>query len=226
MIKNDFPFQTINFLKKLSKNNNREWFHAHKDEYESDFLFPAKMCVVRLGEFLRDYIPGIIAEPEINKSIFRLNRDVRFSKNKSPYKTNLGIYMWEGKKKKLECSGFYFHIEPNTFLIAVGFYMFPDNVLKKYRQILSGLDKKSDLYSIISRLKKKSYSIEEKRYKKIPLGFTPDHPFAELATFGGLYAMYETNDLEQFKPKDIFSFTEKVMKDMIPLHKWIVENLY
>lgn len=226
MIKNDFPFQTINFLKKLSRNNNREWFQAHKDEYESDFLFPAQMCVVHLGEFLRDFIPGIIAEPEINKSIFRLNRDIRFSKNKNPYKTNLGIYMWKGKRKKLECSGFYFHIEPKTFLIAVGFYIFPDDVLKKYRQILLKLDKNSELFSIITKLKKKGYSIEEKKYKKIPPGFTPDHPFAELATFGGLYAMFETNDLEQFKSKDIFNFTEIVMKNMLPLHKWIVENLY
>ena len=221
----DFPFNTIDFLKKLSKNNNREWFHSHREEYEKNFLLPAKICVIQLGDFLRNYIPNIIAEPEINKSIFRLNRDVRFSKNKSPYKTNLGLYFWEGRKKKLESSGFYFHLEPKTFLVAVGFYIFPNEILKKYRQVLLQQTKNSDLYKIIKSLKRKGYSIEEEKYKKLPAGFTPEHPFAELSKFSGLYAMYETNDLEQFKKQDIIEFTQKIMKDMIPLHQWIVENL-
>ncbi len=221
----NFPFNTIEFLRKLSRNNNREWFHSHKDEYEKNFLFPAKMCVIELGSFIKDYFPDVVAEPEINKSIFRLNRDVRFSKDKKPYKTNLGIYFWEGRKKKLESSGFYFHIEPDNFLIAVGFYIFPPDVLKKYRQVLLQQTKNSELYKIISKLKKKGYSIEEKKFKKLPHGFYPEHPFAELSTFSGLYAMYETNDLEQFKKKDIIEFSKLVMKDMMPLHKWIVENL-
>ncbi|MEJ5305373.1 MAG: DUF2461 domain-containing protein [Ignavibacteria bacterium] len=221
----NFPFNTIDFLKKLSRNNNREWFHSHKDEYEKNFLLPAKICVVQIGDFLRSYLPNIIAEPEINKSIFRLNRDVRFSQNKEPYKTNLGLYFWEGKKKKLESSGFYFHLEPNTFLVAVGFYIFPPEILKRYRQVLLQQTKNSELYKIIQTLRRKGYSIEETKFKKLPPGFSPDHPFAELSKFGGLYAMYETNDLMQFKNVDIIEFSQKIMKDMIPLHKWIVENL-
>lgn len=226
MKKFNFPFQTIEFLKKLSKNNNREWFQSHKEDYEKNFLIPAKIVVIELGSFIKEYFPNIIAEPEINKSIFRLNRDIRFSKDKKPYKTNLGIYFWEGKRKKLESSGFYFHIEPNNFLIAVGFYIFPSDILKKYRQVLLQMTKDSELYKIISKLRKNGYSIEEKKFKKLPSGFTPEHPFAELSTFSGLYAMYETKDLEQFKKKDIIEFSKKVMKEMMPLHKWIVENLY
>lgn len=222
----EFPFNTIHFLKRLSRNNNREWFHSHRDEYEQDFLLPAKIAVLKIGSFLRDYLPNIIAEPEINKSIFRLNRDARFSKNKKPYKTNLGLYFWEGKRKKLESSGFYFHIEPDSFLIAVGFYIFPPDLLKKYRITLLQQTKNSELFEIIKRLKKKGYSIEEKKYKKFPPGFTAEHPFAELSLHSGLYAMYETNDFEQFKEKDIIDFSISVMKDMIPLHKWIVENLH
>ncbi|MGB9664584.1 MAG: DUF2461 domain-containing protein [Ignavibacteria bacterium] len=221
----EFPFNTIEFLKKLSKNNSREWFHSHREEYEINFLLPAKICVIQLGDFLRGYIPNIIAVPEINKSIFRLNRDVRFSKNKKPYKTNLGLYFWEGKKKKLDSSGFYFHIEPKIFLIAVGFYIFPPEILKKYRQILLQQTKNSELFKIIRSLRKKGYSIEEEKYKKLPAGFTPDHPFAQLSKFSGLYAMYETSDLDQFKKKDIIEFSQKVMKDMIPLHQWIVKNI-
>ncbi len=226
MSEDKFPFNTISFLKKLSMNNNREWFHSHRDEYEKNFLLPAKICVIELGSFVRDYFPSLIAEPEINKSIFRLNRDTRFSKNKSPYKTNLGIYFWESRNKKLESSGFYFHIEPKNFLIAVGYYIFPPSVLKKYRQILLHQTKNSELWKIINSLKKKGYSIEEKKYKKLPQGFTSDHPFADLSTFSGLYALYETEDLEQFRKKDIFEFSKKIFKDMMPLHEWIVEHLH
>ncbi len=221
-----FPFNTINFLKKLSKNNNKEWFKNHKIEYERDFLLPAKIVVIEIGSFLKKSFPNIIAEPQINKSIFRLNRDVRFSKNKKPYKTNLGIYFWQGKRKKLECSGFYFHIEPDTFLIAAGFYIFPNDVLKKYRNTLLQLDRNSELYKIINRLQKKGFSIEEKKYKRLPKDFSPDHPFADLSLHSGLYAMYETNNLDQFRKVDIIEFSKSIMKEMMPLHKWIVDNLY
>lgn len=221
-----FLFNTIEFLKRLSKNNNREWFYSHKHDYEKNFLLPAKMVVIELGYFLKEYFPNLVVEPEVNKSIFRLNRDTRFSKDKKPYKTNLGIYFWEGKKKKLESSGFYFHIEPKTFLIAVGFYIFPPEILKRYRETLIQLTKNSELYKIINKLQKKGYSIEEKKFKRLPKGFTPKHPFAELSTFGGLYAMFETNDLEQFKEKDIIEFSKPIMKDMMALHKWITENLH
>lgn len=222
----NFPFNTIEFLKRLSKNNNREWFYSHRDDYEKNFILPAKMVVIELGYFLKEYFPNLVVEPEVNKSIFRLNRDTRFSKDKKPYKNNLGIYFWEGKRKKLESSGFYFHIEPKTFLIAVGFYIFPPEILKRYREILIQLTKNSELYKIIKQLQKKGYSIEEKKFKRLPKGFTPEHPFAELSTFGGLYAMFETNDLEQFKKKDIIEFSKPIMKDMMPLHKWITENLH
>ncbi len=68
--------------------------------------------------------------------------------------------------------------------------------------------------------------MKRRNSKKLPAGFTQEHPFAELSTFSGLYAMYETNDLEQFKKKDIIEFSKLIMKDMMPLHKWIVENIY
>lgn len=222
----EFPFNTLDFLTKLKENNNRKWFHNHKAEYDKNFLIPAQIAVIRLGDYLQKYVPDINAIPEINKSIFRLQRDVRFSKDKKPYKTNLGIYLWEGDWRRLESSGFYFHIEPGLFLLAVGFYMFPSNILKKFREILLYQTKESELYRIIKTLKRKGYTIEESKYKKLPKGFTPEHHFAELSKFSGLYAMFETKDFNQFYKLDIIKFASEVFKDMVPLHKWIVNNLY
>lgn len=221
-----FPFNTISFLNKLAKNNNREWFLAHKEDYVKHFLEPAQIAVLKLGEFLQNLRPNIIAIPEVNKSIFRIQMDTRFSKNKVPYKTNLGLYFWEGYGKKLESSGFYFHIEPNYFLLAVGFYIFPKNTLQKYREVLL-LQKNTDvLFKILKKLKDKGYSIEEQKYKKLPKGFTENHPLAYYSKFSGLYAMYQTHDYEQFRSKDIIYFSKKTFKDMLPLHDWIIENIY
>src|SRR3970282_3008545 len=110
---NIFPFEAIKFLSKLKRNNNKDWFESHRDEFNNSVLEPAQEFVVVLGELLRTFVPGIIAIPKTDKSIFRLHRDVRFSKDKAPYKTNLGILFWEGDRKKMDCPGFYFHAEPN-----------------------------------------------------------------------------------------------------------------
>lgn len=90
---NNFPFEAIKFLSKLKNNNNKEWFESHREEFISSVLEPAQEFVVVLGELLRTIVPEIISIPKIDKSIFRLHRDVRFGKDKSPYKTNLGILL-------------------------------------------------------------------------------------------------------------------------------------
>ena len=89
-----FPKNTVAFLKKLSKNNNREWFSANRNLYDKDFLDHAIQFVVEMGEKLQKISPHIHAIPKIDKSIFRIYRDVRFSKNREPYKTNMGLYFY------------------------------------------------------------------------------------------------------------------------------------
>ena len=126
-----FPQSTIKFLTALSKNNTKEWFEKNRVRYDLELLQPAVQFVIDLGEKLSEFSPNIYAIPKIDKSIFRLYRDVRFSKNKAPFKTNLGLYFWEGRGKKMECSGLYFHIEPTLFFLGAGMYMFTKDQLKK-----------------------------------------------------------------------------------------------
>ena len=90
-----FPKGTVSFLRDLAANNNREWFTAHRPEYETAVLEPARAFVRVMGERLRRLSPQIKAEPRIDGSLFRLYRDIRFSPDKSPYKTNLGIFFWK-----------------------------------------------------------------------------------------------------------------------------------
>ena len=132
-----FPQNTINFLTKLSKNNSKIWFETNREKFNEDFLSPALQFVIEMGEKLSTISPNINAIPKIDKSIFRLHRDIRFSKDKSPFKTNMGLYFWEGRGKKMECSGFYFHLEPKMFFVGAGMYMFTKEQLLNYRQIIS-----------------------------------------------------------------------------------------
>lgn len=87
-----FISTVVRFLRRLEKNNTRDWFKEHQAEYENLVLKPAQEFVFLIGKELEEFVPNIIADPKINRSIFRLNRDTRFRNDKAPYKTNLGIF--------------------------------------------------------------------------------------------------------------------------------------
>ena len=128
-----FDKKTARFFNQLGKNNDKAWFDRHRPDYDNHVMAPARDFVVAMGEKLRAKFKGIQAEPKVNKSIFRINRDTRFSKDKSPYKTHLGLWMWEGDAPRMECSGFYFHFEPPNLLLGVGIYRFSKPLLEAYR---------------------------------------------------------------------------------------------
>jgi len=227
-VKNEilFPQSTIKFLTALSKNNNKEWFEKNRMRYDFELLQPAMQFVIDLGEKLLDLSPNINAIPKIDKSIFRLYRDVRFSKNKTPFKTNLGLYFWEGRGKKMECSGFYFHIEPKLFFLGTGMYMFTNDQLKKYREIVSDPSRGKQLNDILAKLlKNKKFNLGGKTYKKTPRGFNPEYKFFKLLLHSGLYVSYESNGFDELTTKDPVAFSYKTFKEMYPLHNWFVENL-
>ncbi len=222
---NNFPFDAVKFLSKLKRNNNREWFESHRDEFNNSLFEPAQEFVIVLGELLRTIVPDIIAIPKTDKSIFRLHRDVRFSKNKLPYKTNLGLYFWEGDRKKMECSGFYFHVEPEYFFLGAGQYIFTDEQLKKYRNIVYDPVKGKELDSIVKKLKKKGFGIGGKTYKKVPRGFDPEYPYAEYLLYYGIYSYEEKKDLKMLKKEDPVKFAFNKFKAMLPIHQWLVKNI-
>ena len=221
----NFPFEAIRFLSKLKRNNNKEWFESHREEFNNSVLGPAQEFVVVLGELLRTIAPDIIAIPKTDKSIFRLYRDVRFSKNKLPYKTNLGLYFWEGDRKKMECSGFYFHAEPGYLFLGAGQYMFTDDLLKKYREVVYNPDKAKELDSIVKKLKKKGYRLGGKSYKRVPKGFDVEYPFSDYLLYNGLYVYVETKDLKKLKKEDMAKYPLRKFKEMLPLHQWLVRNI-
>ncbi|SRR5690606_1969945 len=221
----DFPKSAFNFLRKLSSNNNKEWFEQHREEFETHLFIPAQMFVTEFGERLRSIVPAINAIPKTDKSIFRLHRDVRFSKDKSPYKTNLGLLFWEGTRKKLECPAFYIHIDPKRFLIATGMYMFCDEHLKKFRETISNKRKAEELKQIISELEEKNYNTEGKTLKRVPRNYSADYEHADLYLFTGLYSEFLTEKIKPVLNEDFTDFCFNICNDQLPLQQWLKKNI-
>lgn len=120
------------FFDELSKNNNKEWFDANKKRYEEDVKKPFRALVEAVIEKLVKDFPEI--NRDASKSIFRINRDIRFSKDKSPYKVHLGALLCPKGTKDMEDPGFYLHIGADDMMIGGGAYFVPKQGLKNIRQ--------------------------------------------------------------------------------------------
>ena len=183
-----FSEDVFDFFTELKMNNSKVWFDENRERYEQSVVEPSRQFVVTLGDKLEKISEGFEAIPKVNKSLFRINRDVRFSKNKSPYKTHLGIMFWEGHRKRMENSGVYVHIEAENCFIATGLYEFSKDVLESYRQTILSKPKAKELQSILSKLEK-CHKVSGDKYKNVPRGFDKEYEFAELLKFKGIFVM-------------------------------------
>ncbi len=220
---NGFPKQSLSFFKDLAKNNTKMWFDQHKETYEQQVLGPARDFILAMGGRLKKIAPGVQADPRVNKSLFRLNRDIRFSHDKTPYKTHLGLWFWEGSRPRMECSGFYFHLEPAKLMLGVGLYCFPKDMLEAYRQSVVHPLYGPALSKVINGIKKtEGYYYGGQHFKKTPHGYDPNHPNAEFLLYNGLYA-----GIERPVPSELFSaglgdLCFEHYKKMLPLHRWLL----
>ena len=186
---NGFSQETAGFFEQLRENNNKEWFEEHRQVYEREVLERAKSFVEAMGERLRELRPEINAIPAVNKSLFRLNRDTRFSKDKTPYKTHMGIWFWEGEGKRMEYPGFYFHLDPPIVGFGGGLHMFPKQHLEAYRELAVDKTWGPKLSQAVDQVKAAGLQVGIPHYKRVPRGYDPEHPNAELLKVQGAYGL-------------------------------------
>jgi len=219
-----FTKETVRFFTKLRKNNNRDWFAANRETYERHVMAPARLFVAAMGERLRSIVPGIVAVPAVNKSIFRINRDTRFSLDPSPYKTNLGIYFWDGARSRMESAGFYVGLEPPDIMLGGGMYVIPDALLGRYRKAVVDPKRGADLAKIVAALKDiPGCAVEGAHYKRVPAGFDPGHKNAELLKHKGLYAGFGTKVPEEFFSAAFVEYCMERFEPVAPLHRWLMK---
>jgi uncharacterized protein (TIGR02453 family) len=212
---------TVKFLKTLSKNNNKPWFDEHRNEYldaKADFGNFVATLIKKTAQFDSD-----IKDLQIKDCVFRINRDIRFSKNKTPYKTNMGASFDKGGKKSIY-AGYYFHAEPGGKSFAGGGIWMPmASELKKIRQEIDyNLDEFKSIVeakSFVAEYKELENSADLK-LSNLPRGYDKENPAGEYLKFKSLVATKYLSD------EDITSnkLTEKVIKafkTLMPLVKFI-----
>lgn len=207
------------FLKQLAKNNSKEWFDANRKTYEtakSEFETILKSILAKSETFDKDLV-GM----DVRKSMFRINRDIRFSKDKSPYKLNMGATLNPGGKKEMG-AGYYIHIQPGKSFLAGGCYMPPSEVLSAIRQEIDYNAK--EFKSILSAKDFKSYftelSDEGDKLKTAPKGYPKDHPELSLLQHKHFIVVHYIKD-EQIMDENFPTYAAKVFKAMYPLNLFL-----
>ena len=206
--------ETLKFLKDIKRNNNKEWFHAHKDRYQparENFLEFITAVLNQLKEFDSD-----LTALEPARCLFRINRDIRFSKDKKPYKTNFGANPSKGGRKVYR-AGYYFHLEPGMSFIAGGIWMPEAEDLAKIRQEIDYC--LPEFKSIVTDKKFKSKFGELDREAELtrpPKGYEADNPaiqFLKLKSFTVTAALTDS----QVMSDKIVRISLDHFKAMIPL---------
>lgn len=180
-----FPKAGMTFLRGLKKNNRKEWFEAHRADYEDSLRTPMRLLIEEVDVQLARIIPEIVGSPK--KSMFRIHRDVRFSKDKSPYKTNVACWFYHrdggggvGGEAAHGGAGFYFHMQPGEIFCGGGIWMPPRPALNQIREHL-----RDDYQGFEDIVKSKAFvrrfgvMSEESMLQRTPRGFDPEHPAAK-----------------------------------------------
>ena len=216
-----FSEETLYFFRTLRENNNKPWFDQNREVYQEYVVAPARSFVVSMGKKLKQLVPDINADPRTNKSLFRINRDVRFSRDKLLYKTHMGIVFWEGDLPRMESSVFYFHLEADHILLGAGIYKFTKPQLEEYRHSVVHHVHGKELAGICEDLTKKGYDLGGKNYKRTPRGFDGEHENADLLLYDGLHGGKELAIPREFYSRDLLDYCLEPYKEMLQLQKWL-----
>ncbi len=210
--------QTFSFLNKLKKNNDKTWFDANRPAYEqakAEFTALVEKITALCAKF----------DPELSgldpkKTLFRINRDVRFSKDKSPYKTNFGASINPGGKNSM-IPGYYLHIEPGKSFLAGGCYQPAPDYLHNIRQEIDYNGK--EFHKIIGNkdfIKHfKQLDISD-QLKTVPKGYDKEHADAAWLRLKSFIVVQQLSD-KQVKAADFATYTKEVFKAMQPLNVFL-----
>lgn len=166
------------FLRDLRENNNRDWFNANKSRYEDQVKDPSLRFISDFGDHLRKISPNFNADPRpVGGSLFRIYRDVRFAKDKSPYKTAVGIQFRHKKGKDAHAPGFYLHLEPGEIFAAAGMWHPDGGSLKQIRDAL--VEDPARWKRVKAGKGLKEFEFGGDSLKRPPKGYDPEHPLVE-----------------------------------------------
>ncbi len=223
-----FRPEAVTFLRGLKKNNRREWFEAHRETFVREVSDPMKALIEELDVRFAALAPEFVGDPKT--SMFRIYRDVRFSKDKSPYKTHAALWIFHrapgrGVGKEIDGgAGFYVHLEPNASLVAAGLWMPPRPSLAKVRahfdDDLAGWKRAVTAPPVLRRFGGLTDDEDGILLKRLPRGFAEGHPAERWLRFNSFTMHRSYGDADMLSPK----LVDKAMKDfalLVPMCRWL-----
>lgn len=215
---------TLKFLKDLRKNNNKPWFENHRPQYEAarnDFQQFVQQLIDQHGK-----LDPAIKTLDAKACLFRINRDVRFSKDKSPYKSNMGASISSGGKKSL-LAGYYFHLEPGKAFVGGGMWQPPADMMRKVRQEIDYNWDEFRKLTVSAKFKRTYgdlYAGDDMILSRVPQGFDKESPAAHYLKLKSWIATHPLTDDELVSSK-LVKTSAAALQALYPLLKFLNRSL-
>ena len=216
-----FADPNARFFRALAKHQHRDWFQQHRDEYEQGWRLPMVALLTELRERIDRLFPQ---HPLAAPKVFRINRDVRFGKDKSPYKTHIGGYIaidGAGSGPSVPAP-LYLHISPSETFAAAGHYMMLPPQLARFRAALLDDDRGGHLAGILRKLERAGCTIASHEVlQRVPRGVDPAHPRADLLKQKGLIVTFPTLPRDLLVSAALLPWLMTHVKRAAPLVEWL-----
>ena len=220
-----FPQGGLAFLRDLAEHNERDWFAAHRSLWDSEIVPAMLEWCGALVERLRDVMPGLVFLPRVGGSVYRLNRDTRFSRDKRPYKTHVAALLWDGAEKH-DSPGVYLHVAPGEVILGGGIYAFEEARLDRWHKLLHSPASAERLQSALAAAKRGGLKLESCEKLQHPArGFDREGPRAELSKYKGLAVVKRSRPAAWLHTAQALDRAEAVARAYAPLHAWMRDEL-
>ena len=217
-----FTDDTLSFLRRLKRHNERDWFRAHRDQYEAHVRAPMERVIERLAMDIPAFAPDLVANPKA--SIYRIHRDTRFSPDKTPFKTHVSAVFPHRRLTKHGGAGLYFHVATDHVMIGAGIYAPEPRQLYQLRQHVSANLKRFRAIVKSPAFLRSFGEIGGQRLKRTPKGFAADDPAAEYLKLRQFLASTERPPSFATRPR-FYSALKRLFEHLAPFVRFLNESL-
>jgi len=220
-----FPQATLDFLAGIAAHNDKAWFEDNRALYQEGYVQAGQAFVEAMGPRLRQLSPTVQFSPRINGSQSRINRDVRFSRDKRPYKTHLDLWFWHGEKRSWDCPGFWFRLTADSVRLGCGLHGMNAETLESFRHAIELPRSGKALVAAVAAVRASGdYEIGEKTRKRAPRGFEAPAERAEYLLYEGLTAGTQMPAVAARQP----AFAERCLEHFAncwPIGAWLLGEI-
>lgn len=220
-----FSEGTLSFLAELAQHNDRAWFAENRARYDGELLERQRAFVDAVGQRFENVDPRVRSVPAVNKSIFRINRDTRFSRDKTPYKTHSDVFFWIGDSRKND-PGYFMRIVPSGIWIGCGAHSLTPEQLARLRAAIVAPASGGEFERLLAEMEAGGFGVGEKTLARVPAGFSADAPRADLLRMTVVHAIQVVEPVPEafFGPEFVDWCMERFVRTK-PLVDWLVEHI-